>query len=262
MSNDTLLREVDEELRGDRMRALWKRFGPYVIGGAIAIVLVVAVNEGWSWWQQSNAARSSNQFYAALELAEAGDSAGAQQALNEVVAEGTGGYPTLARFRHASLLARDGQTDEAIAAYDALATAETNARLRELALVLAAYLLVDGGDVAAVQQRVGSLAAPDAPMRNAAREAIGLTQYRAGELDAALATFEQILADPLAGQEMRQRVQIYAAQLMALGATGPEDAPAAADQTDAAADAPGPADTPETAAEPVVDTEPAPAIGY
>src|SRR5690606_21918956 len=110
-------------------------------------------NEGWSWWQASNAARSSDQFYSALELAEAGDVAAAQEALNAVVADGSGGYPMLARFRQASLLASDGKTAEAVAAYDAIATTETNPRLREMALVLAANLLVDGGDVAAVQQR-------------------------------------------------------------------------------------------------------------
>lgn len=239
MSNETIFREVDEELRGDRMRAIWRRFGPYVIGGAVAIVLLVALNEGWAWWQNTNAARSSDQFYAALELAEDGDIAGAQNALNDVVAQGTGSYPTLARFRQASLLARDGKTAEAVAAYDALTTSETNPRLRELALVLAGYLLVDGGDVAAVEQRVGGLATPENPMRNAAREAIGLAQYKAGDLEGAVASFEAILSDPGASQEVRTRVQIYLAQLIALGATSPtEEAAEAGTETPAAEAAP------------------------
>ena len=228
MSNDTLLREVDDELRGDRMRALWKRFGPYVIGAAIAIVVIVAVNEGWSWWQKSNAARSSDQLYAALELADGTDIAAAQAALDKVITEGSGGYPTLARFRKASLLARNDNTTEALAAYDALATAETNLRLRELALALGAYLLGDSGDVAAVEQRVGGLMAPDNPMRNAAREAVGLTQYKAGQIDAALATFESILTDPLTSQEMGRRIQIFVAQLIAEGAGDTEEPVASA----------------------------------
>ena len=70
MSNETIFREVDEELRGDRLRNLWRRFGPYVIGAAVAIVLLVAVNEGWSWWQGSQAAAASDKFYAALEIAD------------------------------------------------------------------------------------------------------------------------------------------------------------------------------------------------
>jgi hypothetical protein len=223
MSNETIFREVDEELRGERLRALWKRFGPYIIGAAVAVVLVVAVNEGWKWWQNSTAARSSDQFYAALELAEAGDAAGAQAALNDVAAQASGGYPTLARFRQASLLATEGNTQAAVAAYDALATTETNPRLRELALVLAAVLLVDSGDVAAVEQRVGAFAVDQHPMRNVAREAIGLTQYKAGDLNGALTTLQQIMQDGTAGQELQGRVDMFVRQLIALGATGTED---------------------------------------
>lgn len=261
MSNDTLLREVDDELRGDRMRALWKRFGPYVIGAAVAIVLIVAVNEGWAWWQKSNAARSSDQFYAALELAEGTDIAAAQEALNKVIAEGSGGYPTLARFRQAALLAKDGKTAEAVAAYDALATAETNPRIRELALALGAYLLVDGGDVAAVQQRVGGLVTPENPMRNAAREALALTQYKAGEINAALETFEAILNDATASQELRSRIQIFAAQLIAEGAVSAASAteePAASESTPSVGDAPAMDVTPPAdAAAPASDAAPA-----
>lgn len=260
MSNETIFREVDEELRGDRMRQLWNRFGPYLIGGAVAVVLVVAGNEGWSWWQASNAARSSDQFYAALELAETGDIDGAQAALDTVQAEASGGYPTLARFRQASLLAAEGQREEAIAAYDALSTSETNPRLRELALVLSAYLLVDDGNVAAVEQRVGGLVTPDNPMRSPAREAIGLTQYQAGEFDAALATFEDVLSDPLTGPEIRERVQIYAAQLVALGAGEAADEAASQEAAPADADVPAveAAAATETAAP--VEEEPVPEI--
>lgn len=238
MSEETIFREVDEELRSDRLRNFWRRFGPWVIAAAVLVVLGVAANEGWRWWQNTNAARSSDQFYAALEAAEKSDIAGAQKALDDVIAQGSGGYPTLARFREAALLAHQGNTQGAVAAYDALATSESNPHLRELALVLAANLLVDSGDVAAVQQRVGGLGAPDNPMRNAALEAIGLTQYKAGDLDAALATFNTIAADPLAGGDLQQRVSLYVAQLVAMGAqTAEQKAAAAATATNAAASA-------------------------
>lgn len=265
MSNDTIFREVDEELRGDRMRAIWKRFGPYLIGAAVAIVLLVAINEGWSWWQNSQAAAASDKFYAALEIADGADVAAAQQAFADVEATSPAGYATLARFRQAGLLAKDGKTDEAIAAYDALATSEGNQQIKSLALVFAANLFVDKGDVAAVQQRVQGIAVPGSPMRNAARETIGLAQFKAGDLDVALATFGEILADPLTNQEMAGRIQVYVAQLTAMGAKGPTDAAVAADAIDAAvsgteapaADAPAATSVGE---EPAMDvTEPAPA---
>ena len=237
MSNDTFIREVDEELRGERLRGLWKRFGPYIIGAAVAVVLIVAVNEGWSWWQRSTAADASDRYYAALELAEQGDAVAAQAALEDIADDGGSGYATLARFREAALHARRGERAEAIAAYDALANSASNPRLRELALVLAAYLLIDDGDPAAVRQRVGGLAVEGGPMRNAAREAIGLALFGAGENAAALESFEQIVNDPLSERFIRERVQIYIAQLTAMGAAADEAVAARAAAAAAAAEA-------------------------
>jgi len=170
-----------------------------------------------------------------------------------VIASGDGGYATLARFKQAGLLAKEGKAAEAIAAYDALATAESNPRIRELALLLAANLLVDSGDVAAVQSRIGGLLAPENGMRNAAREALGLAQYKAGDLDAARKTFEEITADPRASRGVVNRAQLYLAQLVSEGVVAPEapadasaapaaDAPVEAPAAEApAADAPAPA---------------------
>jgi hypothetical protein len=56
-------------------------------------------------------------------------------------------------------------------------------------------------------------------MRNAAREVLGLTQYKAGQLDAAMSTFQSIVSDPLASRDTQSRVQIFIQQLLAEGAT-------------------------------------------
>ena len=153
MSEENILREVDEELRSDRMRALWRRVAPYVIGAAIGVVAIVAVNEGWTWYHANNAAQSSDELYAAFDLIDGGDLAAAQTQLDTVIANGSGSYPVLAQFRKAGLLAKEGKTAEAVAAYDALANSQSDARLRELALVLAANLLVDSGTLTDVEAR-------------------------------------------------------------------------------------------------------------
>lgn len=255
MSQDNIFREVDEELRSERMRKVWRRYGPFVIGAAVAVVLAVAVNEGWAWWQSSNAAKASDEFYAALEIKDGGDTAAAQAALEAIAARG-GGYGQLARFAQAGVLTKEGKTAEAIAAYDALGASEGNVRLRELAFVLGANLLVDAGDVAGVQQRVGGLVTPDNPMRNAAQEIIGLVQYKAGDLAAARTSFETVMIDPAASTDMRTRMQIYLAQLAAEGALPPEtEAPA--DAAAPAADAaPMTEATPPAEASPMVEAAP------
>jgi hypothetical protein len=238
MAEDNIFREVDEELRSDRMRALWRRIAPFVIGAAVAIVAVVAVNEGWAWHTNSQAARSSEELYAALDSADGDDLAAAQAELDALAANGSGGYPVLAEFAKASLLAKSGDTAGAVAAYDALANAQSNVRLRELALLHAAQILVDTGALADVEARIGTIASDDNPMRRVARELIGLAQVKAGDNEAAKASFEAVLNDPLAQEGIRNRVAYYLAQMTSAGLIAEEstDAEAAAEAIDTLVD--------------------------
>ncbi|ODT71199.1 MAG: hypothetical protein ABS75_07885 [Pelagibacterium sp. SCN 63-23] len=232
MSNENIFREIDEELRSDRMRALWRRFAPFVIGGAIAIVALVAVNEGWTWYTKSQSSQASQELYAALDAAERGDLAAAQTQLDQVIADGSGGYPVLAEFRKAALLAEQGDIPAAVAAYDALANNQSNARLRELALLLAGNLLVDNGSLADVEARIGTLATDDSQFRRVAREILGLAQYKAGDFAAAEANFQAVLDDPMATSALRSRMAYYMAQMLSAGtASAPvSDEPVAADE--------------------------------
>jgi len=214
---DTVFREVDEELRNERMNKLWRQFGPYVIGVAVVIILIVAGNEAWRWWQTSTANNGAEQFTAALDVVESGDIAAGQTALQEVINSGSGQYPVLAQFRSAALLAKEGKTTEAVAAYDTLMTTSSDIRLRELAAIFAAYLLVDAGDPLLVTQRVGEMQEPTHPMRNAAREAIGLAHYKAGNYVDARVLFDAIAADPLTSRDLGLRVSLYLGQLTAQG---------------------------------------------
>ncbi|WP_196258923.1 tetratricopeptide repeat protein [Pelagibacterium limicola] len=217
MSDDSFLREVEEELRSDKLKAFWKRYAPFIIGGAVLIVLVVAANEAWKWWRDTSAANASERYYAAVALADRGDLGEAQAALKAIANEGPEGYAILARFRAAGLLAEQGNADAAISAYDALSSSLNEIRLRELALILGAYLAVDHLDVAGVEARAGSLTGEENALRNQAREALGLAYYKAGDYEAARQNFEAIAADPAASQDIQMRAFVYLEQLASAG---------------------------------------------
>ena len=239
MAEDNIFREVDEELRSDRMRALWRRIAPFVIGAAVAIVAIVAVNEGWAWYTSSQSAKSSEELYAALASAKADDLPAAQAELDTLAANGSGGYPVLAEFAKASLLAKSGDAAGAVVAYDALAADQSNVRLRELALLQAGAILVDSGTLADVEARVGSIAVEGNPMRRVARELLGLAQFKAGDAEAAKTTFEAVLNDPAAQDGIRNRVAYYLAQMTSAGLITQHtasDAEVAADAVDAIVD--------------------------
>ena len=45
--------EINEELKHDRMTALWRRYGKYVIAFVIAVVAGVSLTQGYSYYTQT-----------------------------------------------------------------------------------------------------------------------------------------------------------------------------------------------------------------
>ncbi len=223
MTEERIFSEIDEELRSERMKSLWRRFGPWVIGAAVLVVVLVGANEGWNWYKNDRAARSSDQFYSAMELLDSGQQEAAMEAFDEIIAGSSGEYPLLARFAKASVLADDGKIDEAVTAYDLLATTAGNNRIRELALLIGASLLVDSGDITGIQTRLAGLMDPGNPYEGSAREILGLAYYETGDLEAAQIEFAKVVANPNTPIELLNRVQLLQAQLQAEGAPIPTE---------------------------------------
>ena len=69
-NDDSFIREVNEELRSDQLRFVWRRFGRLIIGGAVLIVLGTAAYSGYRYWQGHQAGSSGDQFISALTLAD------------------------------------------------------------------------------------------------------------------------------------------------------------------------------------------------
>lgn len=207
-NNDLFIREVDEELRNDQLKSLWRRFGAALVTLALLIVAGVGGWRAYEYWQGEQANASGDRFLAALDQAREGNTAEAAKALETLTLDGTGAYPLLAKLRSASIMA---ETDPkaAVAAYDAVAAdGSVAAPLRDIARLRAAYLLVDAGTYAEVAARVETLSADGNALRHSAREALGLAAWKAGEAENARKLFQQIADDPRAPVGIAQRAGV------------------------------------------------------
>ena len=215
MSDTQFIREIDEELRRDRLIKLWQRYGHYAVGAAVLIVAATAGWRGWEWYQLRESAKAGSRFEAALALAESGKHADAEQEFAALGHEAPWGYRLLSRMR---LAAETGLRDAAAgaAAYDAIAAdSSVDAAVRDLARLRAAMLLVDSAQVAEIASRVEPLAVPSSPYRFSARETLALARYRAGERDAARMMFAALAADLEAPASLRNRAEVMLALLSA-----------------------------------------------
>ena len=209
MSDDSFFREVDSELRQDQAKALWDRFGSYIIGGAIAIVVGTAAFVAWDHWTTNKANASGEIYLQALAQAREGKTDEAKASLEKLEAEGYGAYPVLARLRTATLLSQSGDFKGAVAGFDAVA-ADTSvpASIRDMARLRAAFVLVDHGTYAEVAQRVEPLTADTNALRHSAREALALSAWKEGRAADAATLFDQITEDEATPMNLRRRAEM------------------------------------------------------
>lgn len=216
--DDSFIREVNEELRSDQMRLIWRRFGRILIGAAVLVVVGTIGKVSYDYWRDSKTSAAGDEFLIALTLADQGKNDEAMAALDKLEKEGFGAYPVLARMRTASLKAEGGDVDGAVAAFTAIAKdTSVPAALRDAARLRAAYLLVDAGSYEQVSAEAEQLATPQGAMRHSAREVLGLSAYRHEDFARAREWFEAILADAETPRNVANRAQMLLDLMTASG---------------------------------------------
>jgi len=207
-----IFREVDEDIRRERFKKLWDRFGVYVIALAVLIVVATAGYRLYVYFEEKKAEAAGDKFTAALKLAEDGKHAEAANALSEIVADGSGGYPVLARFRLATEKVAAGDKAGAVTELDAVANdGSAQPLVRDMARLRAALILVETASLADLEGRIGNLAATGNPWRNSARELLGLAAWRSGDFPAARKYFQQIADDQDKPRDIAQRADVMLA---------------------------------------------------
>jgi len=210
---DSLLREIDEELRQEKYAKLWKKYGNYVVVAAVILVAGVAGYQGWRNWDLKTRMEQGDRFLAALDLRAAGDLPAARKAMADLAGDAGKGYATLARFQEASLMEKGGDAKGAAAAYRALSEdSSVGESFRHLATILGAFLELDQADPGELAGRVAPLTKADSPWRFSALEITGLLAARSSDKTKAREIFTQLSGDTSAPQGVRGR----AAEMLAI----------------------------------------------
>ena len=217
-TGDLLIQEVDEDLRHEQYVKLWRRYGGWVIVGAVALVAGVAGWQGWQAWQANQREAAARHYAAAIALLDSGKTKDAEDALAKI-AGGDRGFAALAGMREAELLVKNGDTKGAMAAYAKLAEGDLPKELRDLAIIKEGLLALNTpGDTGAVEAQLGAVAAPGNPWYYQATELTALFDHKKGDDKHAVEIFKQLADDPQAPAGVRARA---AEMLAALGPAAP-----------------------------------------
>ncbi|KQS99196.1 MULTISPECIES: tetratricopeptide repeat protein [unclassified Rhizobium] len=216
--DDSFIREVNEELRSEQVKAVWTRFGSIIIGIAILIVLGTIGKVGYEYWHETSASKSGDEFLAALTLSRENKTDEAIAALTALEKDGYGAYPVLAKMRAATLQAQKGDVAGAVQVFsDISKDGSLPQAMRDAARIRAAYLLVDTGTYEQVSAEVELLAVPANGLRHSAREVLGLSAYKAGDMAKAKTWFQQIADDQETPRNLANRAQMLLDLITASG---------------------------------------------
>lgn len=209
-----IFREVDEEVRHERLFKLWRKYGNYVVAAVVAVALGVGGSVGWKQYRLNQGLAEGAEFAATLALLREGQPALAAERFAVLADDAGAGYAALARLREAEALAAAGDTDGALAALERLAADDRADRaLRDLAGLLAVLQMIDGGASDALGQRLEPLMQDGSSWRASARELGALVAFRRGERARAREIFTGLAADASAPAAVRGRAAEFLAIL-------------------------------------------------
>jgi len=212
-----IFQEVDEEVRRERLKKLWQRYGNYLIAGCVLVIVAVGGWRGYEWWQTKKAAEAGAAFEQAVTLAESGKHEEAEAAFAKLATDGTAGYRVLARLREAAQLARTDRKG-AVTAYDEIAADKSAGQvIRDLAALRAGFLLIDSSSYGDMRARLEPLTGPDRTFRHSARELLALSAWKNGDIGAARRWTDMIAADPQTPPGTRSRAEVLSELIAASG---------------------------------------------
>ncbi len=203
---DNLFKEIDEDLRQQKYADLWKKYGNFVIGAAIALIVGVASVKGWEAYDLNRKSEDGKLLVSALKSIAKDKPDTAASILDKLAKEGSSGYAIIARFNQAAVLAKKGDAKAATSAYLSISDdSGIYEVLRNMALVLSALHGVETGDAVELTKKLSRLIDGKNAWRHSAKELTALLAQKTGDKAKAQKLYKELSDDATAPSGIRAR---------------------------------------------------------
>lgn len=202
--------ELEEDLKEQKIYDLWKKWGNWIIGVALLIVIGSACVPAWKYYHHRVKADESTRYASALQLVAEGKMDEAQKIFADLTTAGRTGYAQLAALQSAALSTREG----ALKTYQDLSTREAaNLSFAGLSKVLAGYAGAGSNQAASLETQFVPLAASGNPWQGLSLELQGVYALEKGDKNQAAKNFNVILNQQYISQQNTARALLMMAAL-------------------------------------------------
>lgn len=203
---DSFIQEVSEEVKNDNLKALWDKYGLFII-----IFVVVAVSAAVSFetiknWRDQKYQAQTSSYLAALQPA--ADYDNTIKSLEKVAAADNGIYSDLARIQIVEILYEQNKKDEAVAMLQSMIKNEkVSERFQTLAALKLATYQIDTAPAAQLQELLQPIAEQNNAWSPLAKELLAMVAVQEGDLETARGIYVSLIENENISENFKSRVQ-------------------------------------------------------
>lgn len=205
MTDNNLFQEVQEDLERQRLEALWKQYGLWVIIAALGLVLATGTSTAYRSWKAEHNQRITSSLLA-VRKSTANPLADIESLRQFADANPGQGHAELALLQAGALAADQNDKTKAVQLFDRVASdAKAEPVFRQLGDLLSVRLQLDDGNPATLSARLQPLTVGSAAWRFSALEAQAYLALRLGDQAKAKTIFTDLSQNTLAPQNIAAR---------------------------------------------------------
>jgi len=204
---DAFIKEVDEDVKNDNLKAFWNKYGLYVIVFVIGALTLAVSFESIKAWKVKRDEAMSNTYITTLDMQTRGKLDESLKLLQKISEDGNGIYRDIAKLQTVNILLEQGNFYKALTELEAIINNEKiNHSLRDASRLKFVSLKFDNMS----RDEIASVLAPisnEAQWAPYAKEFSAMAAIRDNDLEEAKTLYGEIFAMPDLSDELRVRVQ-------------------------------------------------------
>ena len=211
--SEPLENEIEEELRKKQLKALWDRFGLYLIALILIIVMSFGGYEFSKYLGYKNSESASDQYEKALAVLDNENNSDAIDIFESLVNE-SNGYSGLSLFNLSNIAIKEGNKVLALE-YLARAAKDKNLskKINDFAILKSGYIMLDNAEITNIEDKLSSLLNSQGPFSFYAKEIIALAYYRDNRYQESSKKFNDIANDASSPRNIASRSKIFSEQI-------------------------------------------------
>lgn len=207
-ADDILFQEINEELKQEKMRNFWKKYGILATVVVIAALTFAVSFESIKAWQNKKAQTWSDAYAYAYNLQIQGKYDESIAVFKDIEQQNGGIYRDIAQMQIANILLEQAKNDEALTVLTALVNnPDANANIQNMAVFKLASYKLDNAPREEVEALLNRLIIDNGSWVNVAKEMKAMLEIREGNLSQALEIYNDILNNNELSDTLKSRVQ-------------------------------------------------------